>query len=136
MNHHSITVLGKCGRDPEMRYTPSGQAVTSFSVAVNRTYKQGDETIKETMWFRVSAWGKLAEICKQYISKGATVYIIGRLTPDKTTGGPRVWTNKAGESQASFEIVANEIQFDGGKKYTADDNISDNDASDEKEIPF
>jgi single-strand DNA-binding protein len=109
---HTILIVGNVGRDPEMRYTPSGQAVTSFSVATNRQYTNNNgETIKETIWFRVSAWGKQAEICNQYLKKGSKVLVEGRLTPDKESGGPRVWTAQDGTPKASYEITAATVRF-------------------------
>ncbi|HQX14919.1 MAG TPA: single-stranded DNA-binding protein, partial [Anaerolineales bacterium] len=110
---------GNVGKDPEMRYTPSGQAVTSFSVATNRQYTTGNgEQVKETIWFRISTWGKTAETCNQYVKKGMKVLVEGRLTPDKTTGGPRIWTKQDGSAGASFEVTANTVRFlsraDGG----------------------
>ena len=79
--YHTIIIAGNVGKDPEMRYTPSGQAVTSFSVATNRQYTTGNgEQVKETIWFRISTWGKTAEICNQYVKKGSKVLIEGRLT--------------------------------------------------------
>jgi len=69
---HTLIIVGNVGRDPEMRYTPSGQAVTSFSVASNRRYTSSNgEQVNETIWFRVSAWGKQAEICNQFLKKGS-----------------------------------------------------------------
>ncbi len=112
MMFHTILIVGNVGKDPEMRYTPSGQAVTSFSVAANKQYTNAQgETVKETIWFRVSAWGNLAEVCNQYLRKGSKVLIEARLTPDKSTGGPRIWTNQAGEAQASYEVVAQNVKF-------------------------
>ncbi len=74
--YHQLIIVGNVGRDPEMRYTPSGQAVTSFSVAANKQYTNAQgETVKETIWFRVSAWGNLAEVCNQYVKKGMKVLI-------------------------------------------------------------
>lgn len=111
MTYHTIIVVGNLGREPEMRYTPSGQPVTSFSIASNRSYvnTSGDK-VDETIWFRVTAWGKLAETCNQYLHKGSKVLVEGRLTPDKN-GGPRIWTNKDGQSAASYEITANTVRF-------------------------
>jgi len=110
--YHTIIIVGNVGKDPEMRYTPSGQAVTSFSVATNRQYTAGNgEQVKETIWFRVSTWGKTAEICNQYIKKGSKVLIEGRLTPDKNTGGPRIWTKQDGSSGSSFEVTASTVRF-------------------------
>jgi len=117
--YHTIIIAGNVGKDPEMRYTPSGQAVTSFSVATNRQYTTGNgEQVKETIWFRISTWGKTAETCNQYVKKGMKVLVEGRLTPDKTTGGPRIWTKQDGSAGASFEVTANTVRFlsraDGG----------------------
>ena len=87
--YHTIIIVGNLGKDPEMRYTPSGQAVTSFSVASNRSWTDSNgQKQTEVIWFRISAWGKQAEICNQYLKKGSKVLIEGRLTPDKSTGGP------------------------------------------------
>jgi single-strand DNA-binding protein len=95
-----------------MRYTPSGQAVTSFSVATNRQYTNNNgETVKETIWFRISAWGKTGEICNQYLKKGSKVLVEGRLTADPATGGPRVWTAQDGSTRASFEVYAQTVRF-------------------------
>jgi single-strand DNA-binding protein len=95
-----------------MRYTPSGQAVTSFSVATNRQYTNNNsETVKETIWFRVSAWGKQAETCNQYIKKGSKVLVEGRLTADPATGGPRIWNGQDGSPRASFEVSAGTVRF-------------------------
>ena len=110
--YQTIIIAGNIGRDPEMRYTPSGQAVTSFSVATNRQYTNNNgETIKETIWFRISAWGKTGEICNQYLKKGSKVLVEGRLTADPATGGPRVWTAQDGSTRASFEVYAQTVRF-------------------------
>lgn len=109
---HTLIIVGNVGRDPEMRYTPSGQAVTSFSVATNRRYTSSNgEQVNETIWFRVSAWGKQAEICNQFLKKGSRVLIEGRLTPDKTSGGPRIWQKQDGTSAASYEVTAQTVRF-------------------------
>src|SRR5512137_1862917 len=108
----TIILAGNLGRDPEMRYTPSGQPVTSFSVATNRQYTNNSgETVKETMWFRVSVWGKMAEVCNQYLKKGSKVLVEGRLTADSATGGPRIWTSQDGQPRASFEVNAQTVRF-------------------------
>ena len=109
---HTLIIVGNVGRDPEMRYTPSGQAVTSFSVASNRRYTSSNgEQVNETIWFRVSAWGKQAEICNQFLKKGSRVLVEGRLTPDKSTGGPRIWQKQDGSSGTSFEVTAQTVRF-------------------------
>ncbi len=110
--YQKLLLVGNLGRDPEMRYTPSGQAVTNFSIAVNRSYTpEGGEKVKETTWFRISAWGRLAEVCNQYLNKGSKVLVEGRLNQDKDTGGPRVWTRDDGTSAANFEVTASVVQF-------------------------
>ncbi|MGW8143511.1 MAG: single-stranded DNA-binding protein [Anaerolineales bacterium] len=110
--YHNIILVGNLGRDPEMRYTPSGQAVTNFNVATNRQYTNSDgEKVKETTWFRVSTWGKTAEITNQYLRKGSKVLVEGRLNPDPETGGPRIWNRQDGSSAASYEITANRVLF-------------------------
>lgn len=116
MSYQKIVVVGNLGRDPEMRYTPTGQAVTNFSIASNRQYTASNgEKVKETCWFRVSAWGRQGEIANQYLKAGRQVLVEGRLTPDKTTGGPRVWTRQDGTPGASFEISADRIVFLGSR---------------------
>jgi single-strand DNA-binding protein len=119
--YQTIIIAGNVGRDPEMRYTPSGQAVTSFSVATNRQYTNNNgETIKETIWFRISAWGKTGEICNQYLKKGSKVLVEGRLTADPATGGPRVWTAQDGSTRASFEVYAQTVRFLSSRGETAE----------------
>jgi single-strand DNA-binding protein len=109
---HTIIIAGNVGKDPEMRYTPSGQPVTSFSIATNRQYTDATgQTVKETVWFRITAWGKTAETCNQYVKKGSKVLVEGRLTPDPASGGPKVWTDKDGTAKASFEVTANNVRF-------------------------
>lgn len=109
--YQRLIIVGNVGRDPEMRYTPSGQAVCNFSVATTHQYTTGSgEKVKETSWFKVSTWGKQAEVCNQYVKKGSKVLIEGRLTPDKATGGPRIW-DKNGEPAASFEVTAGTVRF-------------------------
>jgi single-strand DNA-binding protein len=115
MSYHTIIIVGNLGRDPEMRYTPSGQAVTNLSVASNRQYTDsGGQLVKETIWFRVSVWGKQAENCAQYLKKGRPVLIEGRLNPDPKTGGPRVWQGQNGPG-ATFEVTASTVKFLGGR---------------------
>lgn len=107
-----LMIVGYLGNDPVMRFTPSGQAVTSFSVATSRSYSNNaGEKIDETTWFRVSVWGAQAESCNQYLSKGRPVLVIGRLRPDPQSGGPRVFTRKDGSTGASFEVNALNVRF-------------------------
>jgi len=110
--YQKITIVGNLGRDPEMRYTPSGQAVTNINVATNRSYTANNgERVKETTWFRVSVWGKQAEAVNQYLHTGSKVLVEGRLNQDKATGGPRVWTAQDGTPRSSFEITAQTVRF-------------------------
>jgi single-strand DNA-binding protein len=143
---HTIILVGNLGRDPEMRYTPSGQPVTSLSVATNRQYTNNNgETVKETIWFRVSVWGKQAETCNQYLRKGSKVLVEGRLTPDAATGGPRIWTPPdGGTPRASYDINAQMVRFlssrgeteGGGATGGAAPAGEEAPAGDEDNIPF
>ncbi|MHB0967416.1 MAG: single-stranded DNA-binding protein [Bellilinea sp.] len=110
--YQTLIIIGNLGGDPTMRYTPSGQAVTMFNVATSRTYTDGKGAkVKETTWFKVSAWGKQAETCNQYLHKGSKVLVEGRLVPDIETGGPRIYTRQDGTTGASFEVSANTVRF-------------------------
>jgi single-strand DNA-binding protein len=100
---NKVMIIGHLGRDPEMRYTPSGRPVTSFSLATSRSWNAADgERREETEWFNVVAWGNLAEICKQYLTKGQQVYIEGRLQT-------RRWEDPEGKKHFSTEVVAAEM---------------------------
>lgn len=144
MSYQKVIITGNLGKDPEMRYTPSGQAVTSFSVAVNESYTNaGGEKIKRTIWFRVSAWGKQAETCNAYLKKGSLVLVDGRMSADASTGGPKVWTKQDGSVGASFEITAATVRFLSARgdaapmtEATRDLGGSDVPPEDEDQIPF
>jgi single-strand DNA-binding protein len=137
---HTIIIVGNVGKDPEMRYTPTGQAVTSFNVATNRSYTGANgQQVKETIWFRISAWGKLAETCNTYLKKGTKVLIEGRLNADPATGGPRTWTNRDGKVAASFEVTANTVRFLSSKTEASGSPAEEEPSSEgisEDEIPF
>ena len=110
--YHKITIAGNLGRDPEMRYLPTGQAVTNVNVATNRTYKDSNgEKVSETTWFRVAIWGARGEVVNQYLKKGSKVLIEGRLTCDPETGGPKVFTRSDGTAGSSYEITADNVVF-------------------------
>ena len=112
MTYHTVILAGNLGRDPEMRYTPEGKAVTNFSIAINDDYTNNNgERVKRTIWVRVSTWGKQAESCNQYLKKGSKCLVEGRLTADPATGGPRVWTGQDGSTRASFEVSAQTVRF-------------------------
>lgn len=139
---HTIIIVGNLGRDPEMRYTPSGQAVTSFSLASNRQYTNNNgQNVKETIWFRISVWGKQAETCNQYLKKGSKVLIEGRLQADANTGGPRTYQRQDGTTAANYEVVASTIRFltprtdDESGSYGSAPEEGSQQAGDE-EIPF
>jgi single-strand DNA-binding protein len=102
MSLNKAMIIGNLGRDPEMRYTPNGQAVTQFTVAVNRNYKDANgEWKEETEWFRVVAWAALAERTAEYLRKGRKVYVEGRLQT-------RTY-EKDGQKHYSTELVANTV---------------------------
>ncbi|MDY6876902.1 MAG: single-stranded DNA-binding protein [Chloroflexota bacterium] len=106
---NKVMVIGSVERDPEMRYTPSGRPVTSFSVATTRSWTNSEgERCEETEWFNVVAWGNLAEICKQYLCKGRQVYVEGRLQT-------RSWEDQEGRKRFCTELVANEMILLGGR---------------------
>ena len=102
---NKIIVIGNLGRDPEMRYTASGEGVTSFSVASSRRYTTASgEQREETEWFNVSAWGRLAELCNQYLTKGQQVYLEGRLST-------RTYETRDGQTRFSNDIRLTDVQF-------------------------
>ena len=110
--YQSIQIIGHLGKKPEMRYTPSGQAVTNFSVATTNAYTSASgEKVKETTWFRVQVWGNNAENCNKYLDKGSLVKVEGRMVFDKSTGGPKFFTKSDGTASAQFEINASNILF-------------------------
>ena len=105
MTLNKMVVIGNLGGDPEMRYLPSGSPVTNFSVATNYRYKKADgEQVDEVEWFRVAVFGRQAEACNQYLSKGSKVYVEGRLSS-------RQWQGQDGQSRFSLEINADRVQF-------------------------
>jgi single-strand DNA-binding protein len=135
-----VILVGNLGKDPEMRYTPSGQAVTNLSVATNRSYTSSDgNQVKETVWFRVSVWGKQAETCHQYLKKGRQVLVEGRLVADEN-GNPRIWNRQDGTPGASFEVNAQTVRFLGGREeaggFGADETGAPAAPGTEDEIPF
>jgi|CXWK01.1.fsa_nt_gi single-strand DNA-binding protein len=116
--YQKIVIVGRLGRDPEMRYMPDGTAVTQINVATDRrwTDKSTGQPVSETTWFRVSVWGKQAETTNQYLAKGRMVLIEGHLRPDPQTGGPKLFTRQDGTSGASFEITAEVVRFLGSRE--------------------
>ena len=116
---NKVLIIGSLGADPEMRFTPGGKPVTSYSVAVNRGWRTSEGERKEaTEWFNVVAWGNLAEICNQHLRKGSQVYIEGRLQT-------RSWDDAGGVKHFRTELVANEMIILDGRSYVADDDYTD-----------
>ena len=109
MSFNKIIIVGNLGRDPEMKYTPQGQEVCEFSVATSEKRKSSNgELQEETTWFRVSCWGKLAEVASKYLAKGRQVYIEGRLRA-------REWTDKEGKTRTSLEVFGSELKLLGSR---------------------
>lgn len=129
---NKVMLIGNLGRDPEMRYTPSGRPVTTYTIATSRTWKSSDgEQHTETEWFNIVTWGNLAEICKQYLTKGQLVYIEGRLQT-------RRWDDNEGNKHVSVEIVANEMMMLGDRKEGSIPHFSEENIPEEtnEEFPF
>lgn len=146
--YQKIVIVGRLGKDPEMRYMPDGTAVTNMNIATDRRYtdKATGQPVQETTWFRVSVWGRQAETANQYLSKGRMVLIEGHLRPDPQTGGPRIYTRQDGTAGSSFEVFAEGFRFlggreDGGGAGSYDDSASSGGggkpaAQEEDDIPF
>ena len=130
--YQKTIVIGHLGRDPEMRYTASGQAVTSFSMATTRKWTGSDGELREkTTWFRVTAWGKLAELCNQYLSKGRLVLVEGDIDAS-------AWVAQDGQPRASLELTARNVRFLGGpreEEYTPG-GFQEKPTVEEEELPF
>jgi single-strand DNA-binding protein len=107
---NKVILIGNLGRDPELRYTQSGQAVANFTLATSERFanKSGEQQ-ERTEWHRIVAWGKTGELCAQYLSKGRSVYIEGRLQT-------REWEDKEGQKRSTTEIVAQNVTFLGGPR--------------------
>jgi len=110
MSVNKVILVGRLGQNPEVRYTPSGAAVANFSVATNESWtdKSGQKQ-ERTEWHRVVVWGKLAELCNQYLAKGRQVYVEGRLQT-------RQWQDKDNQTKYTTEIQAQTVQFLGGQE--------------------
>lgn len=106
--YNRVEIIGNLGRNPDMRYTPKGTAVCDFSVA---TKGWNDATV----WWKVTAWAKLAETCNEYLAKGRQVFIAGEIKADDS-GNPVVFQRKDGTWGASFELTAREVKFLGSRE--------------------
>lgn len=128
--YQSITLIGNLGSDPEMRYTPSGVAVASFNLAVNRSWTgQDGQRQDKTTWFRVSVWNRQAETVTQYMHKGSRVLVVGEVEE------ARAFTDKAGNNRASIEVKAQSVRFMDSKNANGDPTNSVNTANEEP-MPF
>jgi len=131
-NFNKVILIGNLTRDPELRYTPSGSAVTTLGLAINHKYKQGDEWKEDTCFIDCVVFGKRAESCNEYLNKGAPVLVEGRLRW-------RSWEGQDGQKRSKHEVVANNIQFiprgpgspQGAKPFPVED-----EAFPEEEPPF
>jgi single-strand DNA-binding protein len=127
---NKVMIIGRVGRDPEMRYTPSGRPVTTFSVGTSRSWNTSDgERRTETEWFNVVSWSNLAEICKQYLSKDQLVYIEGRLQT-------RHWEDQDGNKRSATEIVASEMIMLDDRREGNKSDLEEEDEEDLDEISF
>lgn len=109
MSFNKITLVGNLGRDPELRYTPQGTPVCSFTMATSERRKDKTGEMQDvTLWFRVTLWGRQAELASQYLTKGRQVYIEGRLRVDE-------WTDRDGKPRYTLEVNATDMQFIGTK---------------------
>ena len=125
MSFNKIIVVGNLGRDPELRYTPQGSAVCSFSVATNEKRRDKAGDLQDvTTWFRVTLWNKQAENASKYLTKGSSVYIEGRLRIEE-------WTDRDGKTRSSLEINATDMQFIGSGRTEefSSDSANENDFS-------
>lgn len=135
---HTLIVIGNLGKEPELRYTPSGQPVVSFPVASNRRYiGQNGQTVQGTIWFRISVWGKQAEACNEHLHKGQRVLVEGHLTPDPATGSPRIWDFQ-NKPTASYEVTAATVRFLSQRTDGEADNQEPEESTpvDDNDIPF
>lgn len=131
---NKVMIIGNLGQEPEMRFTPSGSPVTSFSVATNRVYNTPEgERKEETEWFNVVTWNKTAETCNQYLTKGQKVYVEGRLHS-------RTWDGQDGQKHTRVEIIASRVIFLDRRPGTAvsDDKTEDTESGEiePQDIPF
>jgi single-strand DNA-binding protein len=105
--YSQLLIMGYLGNSPELRFLPNGNPVTTFSLATSEKYKDNETTT----WYRVSVFGNQAEACSTYLKKGSAALVIGRLNPDKDTGGPHIYTRKDGTSGANYEVTAINVRF-------------------------
>ena len=133
---HEINIIGTVGREPELRYTAEGKASCTFSLACNRKMANGKQ---ETIWFRVSAWDKMAENISNYAKKGMTVHVNGRLVCSEN-GTPRMFQKADGTTSTSFEVVAKEFRIvdfkNGGQQNQQKTQVQPTQSSYTEDIPW
>lgn len=106
-----LEIIGRLGGDPELRYTPNGQAVCNFSVATSRKYKNSNsQLVEETIWVKVTTWGDQAENHNKYLKRGSLVRCVGRLNANHK-GEPRTWQDRNGEWRATYEMTAHAVLY-------------------------
>ncbi|KKN82767.1 hypothetical protein LCGC14_0305910 [marine sediment metagenome] len=128
MRVNLVVVAGNLTRNPELRYTPTGKAVSTLGVAINNDYTDSNgATKKDTVFIDIAVWGKQAEACAKYLTKGRPVYIEGRLKQDS-------WQNEEGQKRSKIKLVATKVQFIDYKKSTEDKEVKDNIKPDEETI--
>lgn len=130
---NKVILIGNLGKDPELRYTPNSQAVATFSLATNRKWKdKGGQPQEQTEWHNIVAWGKQAEICKEYLKKGSSVFVEGRIQY-------RTYDDKEGNKRYITEIVARSVQMLGRKGDAKEEPMSqdlESSAAEEDDLPF
>jgi len=128
--YQKVIIIGNLGRDPEMRYTASGKAVTNLNVATNRRWTNAEgQPQEETTWFRVVVWGKQAETCNQYLSKGRQVLVEGEIRT-------RQYEDKSGQTRYAWDLVARNVRFMGGRDTSSEAPAGEPPIEQEGEIPF
>lgn len=133
--YQNLTLVGNLGGDPEMRYTPSGLPVATFSLAVSRSWVTDGQKQEKTVWFRVTCWRKLAETVSQYLTKGKQVLVVGEIEE------ARAYTDKQGNTRASLEVTAQTVRFigqrgDAGSNGNHADPTDSINTPDEEPVPF
>ena len=129
VSYNKVMLMGNLTRDPELRFTANGAAVASFGLAINRRYKQGDDWKEEVCFVDITVWGKQAENCAEYLSKGRAVFLEGYLKLNS-------WENESGEKRNKHEVVANTVQFLGGRPGGRDESPGNDSDSGKDDIPF
>ena len=129
-SYQQLTLVGNLGNDPELRYTPNGVPVASFSLAVSKTWMKDGQRQEKTLWFRVSAWNKQAETVSQYLHKGSKVLVVGEIEEART------FTDRQGNNRASLEVTAQTIKFLSGRGDGEQQESAPAAHGDDRDIPF